>query len=77
MKKRSRYEDIKFQQTKFKKNAYIIVNMLCSECGMKFANETRLKIHCNTHKKRESKGKKQKQSKVLPDFDKPDFSQVM
>jgi len=51
--------------------------MLCSECGMKFEDEKRLKIHCNTHKKREQKGKKQKQSTNLPDFDKPDFSQVM
>ena len=51
--------------------------MLCSECGMKFEDEKRLKIHCNTHKKKELKDKKQKQSTTLPDFDKPDFSQVM
>ena len=51
--------------------------MLCSECGMRFEGEKRLKIHRNTHKKRELKGKKQKQSSTLPDFDKPDFSQVM
>ena len=43
---------------------------------MKFEDENRLKIHCNTHKKRELKGKKQKQTST-PDFDKPDFSQVM
>lgn len=51
--------------------------MLCSECGMKFEDEKRLKIHYNIHKKRELKGKKQKQNTTLPDFDKLDFSQVM
>ncbi len=51
--------------------------MKCSECGMKFNEEKRLEIHRNTHKKRESKGKKQKQNTNMPDFDKPDFSQVM
>jgi len=43
---------------------------------MKFDDEKRLKIHMNTHKKREKKGTKQRQNSV-PDFDKPDFSQVM
>jgi len=51
--------------------------MKCPQCGMKFDKERRLRIHLNTHKKRELKGKKQKQSTTLPDFDKPDFSQVM
>ena len=49
----------------------------CSECGMKFNDEKRLDIHQNMHKKRESKGKKQKPNKTMPDFDRPDFSQVM
>ena len=68
---------IGFQTIKFKENVCVIANVLCSECGMKFENEKRLKILCNTHKKRELKGRKQKQSTTLPDFDKPDFSQVM
>ena len=42
---------------------------------MKFTDEIRLERHMNTHKKRELKGRKQKKSS--PDFDKPDFSQVM
>ena len=69
--------NIRFQEIKFKEKVCVIANVICSECGMKFDNEKRLKIHCNTHKKRELKGKKQKQSTTLPDFDKPDFSQVM
>lgn len=43
---------------------------------MKFTDEIRLERHMNTHKKREAKGTKQKGSNG-PDFDKPDFSQVM
>ena len=43
---------------------------------MKFTDEIRLDRHMNTHKKRELKGPKQKGSGT-PDFDKPDFSQVM
>ncbi len=43
---------------------------------MKFNDEKRLERHSNTHTKRELKGRKQKGS-GLPDFDKPDFSQVM
>ncbi len=43
---------------------------------MQFDDEIRLERHSNTHKKRELKGRKQKESKT-PDFDKPDFSQVM
>ena len=54
-----------------------MINMKCPECGMKFDEEKRLKIHYNTHKKRELKGKKQKRDSNMPDFDKPDFSQVM
>lgn len=48
----------------------------CSICGLKFVEEKRLKIHFKTHEKREAKGKKQKSNR-MPDFDKPDFSQVM
>ena len=43
---------------------------------MQFNDEKRLERHSNTHTKRELRGRKQKGS-VLPDFDKPDFSQVM
>ena len=49
----------------------------CPECNMKFSDETRLERHQNMHKKRESKGKKRKTDKTMPDFDRPDFSQVM
>ena len=49
----------------------------CHECGMAFNDKKRLERHQNTHKKRESKGKKQKNDKTMPDFDRPDFSQVM
>jgi hypothetical protein len=41
---------------------------------MQFNDEKRLERHSNTQ--RELKGRKQKES-GLPDFDKPDFSQVM
>ena len=43
---------------------------------MKFNDEKRLERHSNTHKKRELKGSIQKKNNS-PDFDKPDFSQVM
>jgi len=43
---------------------------------MQFDDEKRLERHSNTHKRSELKGRKQKESK-MPDFDKPDFSQVM
>jgi len=43
---------------------------------MQFNDEKRLERHSNIHTKTELKGRKQKESR-LPDFDKPDFSQVM
>jgi len=43
---------------------------------MKFTDEKRLARHANTHIKKAQKGKKKKGNN-LPDFDKPDFSQVM
>lgn len=48
----------------------------CKKCNMKFTTEERLERHFNTHLKKEKKNKKSKDSK-MPDFDKPDFSQVM
>lgn len=48
----------------------------CPVCGSKFVEEKRLKIHFKTHEKREAKNKTQKRTE-MPDFDKPDFSQVM
>ena len=48
----------------------------CTVCGLKFDEEKRLKIHFRTHEKRETKSKKQKRNEI-PDFEKPDFSQVM
>ncbi len=42
---------------------------------MKFTDEIRLARHMNTHKKRVQKGTKQK--KGLPDFERPDFTQVI
>jgi hypothetical protein len=52
------------------------IMLQCSICGSKFEEEKRLKIHFKTHEKREAKNKKQKRT-GLPDFEKPDFSQVM
>jgi len=49
----------------------------CSKCSMKFEEEKRLKMHSKTHEKKESKNKTKKRGSHLPDFDKPDFSQVM
>ena len=48
----------------------------CPKCGKRFAKEKRLTIHFKTHEKRDAKNKMQKKT-VMPDFDKPDFSQVM
>jgi len=48
----------------------------CSVCGSKFAEEKRLKIHLKTHEKKNSKNKSQNKIR-MPDFEKPDFSQVM
>ncbi len=48
----------------------------CSVCGLKLAEEKRLKIHFKTHENKEIKNKKQKRN-VMVDFEKPDFSQVM
>jgi len=41
-----------------------------------FTEEKRLKIHFKTHEKRDAKNKISKKT-TMPDFDKPDFSQVM
>jgi len=43
---------------------------------MKFTDEKRFARHFNTHLKKAQKSKKKKDNN-LPDFDKPDFSQVM
>lgn len=48
----------------------------CPKCKMKFTEEERFQRHFNTHKKRNEKGAKQK-NQSMPDFNKPDFSQVM
>ena len=40
---------------------------------MKFNSQKRLEIHCKTHNSKKPKKGKQK----TPDFEKPDFSQVM
>lgn len=48
----------------------------CPKCPMQFTEKVRLQRHLNTHKKREQKGSKSKQNN-MPDFNKPDFSQVM
>ena len=45
----------------------------CPNCEMKFEEERRLEIHSKTHKNKKQK----RQKKQMPDFDKPDFSQVM
>ncbi len=56
----------------------MINNMMfqCPLCGLKLAEEKRLKIHFKTHEKKEMKNKTQKRSAMV-DFEKPDFSQVM
>ncbi|MGD8431856.1 MAG: hypothetical protein PVG23_04695 [Nitrosopumilaceae archaeon] len=64
-------------KSKFKYHKMINFNVFaCTVCGLKFDEETRLKIHFKTHEKREAKPKKQKRNE-MPDFEKPDFSQVM
>lgn len=45
----------------------------CKICNMEFTEERRLNIHSKTHENKKSK----KQKSVMPDFNKPDFSQVM
>ena len=45
----------------------------CKVCEMEFTKEIRFERHFKTH---QNKTKKTKKS-VMPDFDKPDFSQVM
>jgi len=45
---------------------------VCEICDMKFSEEKRLKIHCKTHQGKKPK----KQKNKMPDFEKPDFSQV-
>jgi len=45
----------------------------CDKCDMKFEEEKRLEIHRKTHENKKPK----KQKTGMPDFDKPDFSQVM
>ena len=49
----------------------------CPKCGKIFGSEKRLKIHYKTHEKKELKNKIRKHDSHLPDFEKPDFSQVM
>jgi len=48
----------------------------CSICGLKFGEEKRLDIHSKTHERSKAKNKTQKRTD-MPDFEKPDFSQVM
>ena len=48
----------------------------CLTCGLKFGEEKRLGIHSKTHEKKMAKNKPKKNTK-MPDFEKPDFSQVM
>ena len=48
----------------------------CSICGLKFTEEKRLNIHRKTHEKSNAKNKTHKKTD-MPDFEKPDFSQVM
>jgi hypothetical protein len=48
----------------------------CSICGLKFVEEKRLNIHRKTHEKRKEKNKARREM-GKPDFEKPDFSQVM
>ena len=48
----------------------------CTKCGMEFNDEKRLERHFNTHIKKEKKGRREKKNS-LPDFDKPNFTQVM
>ena len=48
----------------------------CSICSLKFVEEKRLNIHHKTHEKNKAKNKMKKR-KDMPDFEKPDFSQVM
>ncbi len=45
----------------------------CKVCGMKFTEEIRYDRHFKTH---QNKTKREKKKKGMPDFDKPDFSQV-
>lgn len=45
----------------------------CNICKMKFDEQRRLDIHYKTHKNKKPKSQESK----LPDFEKPDFSQVM
>jgi hypothetical protein len=48
----------------------------CHKCGKRFAKEKRLTIHFKTHEKKQEKNKTKKRT-VMPDFEKPDFSQIM
>ncbi len=48
----------------------------CPKCDSKFEEERRLKIHYKTHENKETKNRTRKQ-KGMPDFEKPDFTQVM
>ena len=45
----------------------------CKVCGMEFTEQIRLDRHCKTHQNKKSVKSKSR----MPDFDKPDFSQVM
>lgn len=45
----------------------------CDICNMKFVDDTRLQRHKKTHANKKPK----KLKKGMPDFDKPDFTQVM
>lgn len=45
----------------------------CEICGMKFTEEIRYQRHLKTHQNKTKRTKKP----VMPDFNKPDFSQVM
>ena len=64
-------------QAKTKVSLYDIFYVFnCLICGLKFVEEKRLKIHFKTHEKKDAKNKTPKRTH-MPDFEKPDFSQVM
>ena len=45
----------------------------CKVCGMEFTEEIRFERHFKTHQNKTKKIKKP----IMPDHDRPDFSQVM
>lgn len=76
---RDRLTDQAYNQKSFMTNISNIcmAKWECNVCGTKFHDDDRFDRHIEMHERRKKKGKKQKDSHDMPDFERPGFGHVM